>query len=290
MKKFALFLVFVVFCVSACKGEKIKSSNANVENLNSSPNFVNAEKSGNIEESEKTKNAQKQKLVIEILKKLNLPSANFIQQNLSEFLIEFEEVYTNDKDYLLVLVDKTHHLPKTYKPEDLVSLSSNDYYSVSRNDLSLRIPVENALRLMAKEALKENVWLLVSSTFRSYEYQEKLFARWVEIDGLEEAERSSARAGTSQHQLGTAIDFGSIDDSFAETKAGKWLEKNAENYGFSLSFPQGYENVTGYRWECWHYRYIGVEACKLQKKWFNNIQQYMMEFIDAWERNGGNNL
>ena len=103
---------------------------------------------------------------------------------------------------------------------------------------------------MAKAALNDGIKLLVSSTYRSYSYQEKLFAKWVAIDGLEEAERESARPGTSQHQLGVAIDFGSITDDFAETYMGKWVYENAAKYGWSLSFPKGYEDITGYRWEC----------------------------------------
>lgn len=278
----ALFSAFLVSCIAfstvSCKYEKPKITDAE------------AEKSADTESAAIVQVSPKEQLAVSIVQKLNLPTADLIQQNTKEFVADFEQVYKNDKDYLLVLVDKTHHLSKDYIPEDLIPLSNNDYYSVSRNDLSLRVPVADALKVMAAGALKDNIWLMVSSTFRSYEYQEKLFARWVAIDGLEEAERESARAGTSQHQLGTAIDFGSIDDSFAETKAGKWLDQNAADYGFSLSFPQGYEPVTGYRWECWHYRYIGIDACKLQKKWFGNIQQYMMEFIDAWERAGGNTL
>ncbi len=274
----AVLFIFAFFSTVSCKGEKTKMPKAEEENS------ANAEIAAVVPVSEK------EQLAASIVQTLNLPTAGLIQQNAKDFIAEFEQVYKNDKDFLLVLVDKTHHLAKDYKPEDLIPLSNNDYYSVSRNDLSLRVPVAKALQVMAAGALEDNVWLLVSSTFRSYEYQEKLFARWVEIDGLEEAERESARAGTSQHQLGTAIDFGSIDDSFAQTKAGKWLDENAAKYGFSLSFPQGYEPVTGYRWECWHYRYIGVDACKLQEKWFGDIQQYMMEFIDAWERAGGNNL
>ena len=136
---------------------------------------------------------------------------------------------------------------------------------------------------MAAEALKNGYKIYAGSTYRSYEYQKNLFQKWVRIDGLEEAERESAREGTSQHQLGTAIDFGSIEDSFIETSQGKWLNEHSEEYGWSLSFPQGYEDVTGFRWECWHFRYIGIEACKFQKKWFNDVQQYMMEFIDAWK-------
>ena len=186
---------------------------------------------------------------------------------------------------LYFLIDKKHKAePETYVPSNLVPLVKNNYYNISRNDLSLREDVEAKLVEMAKAARKDGITLLVSSSYRSYEYQKALFQRWVKIDGLEEAERESAREGTSQHQLGVAIDFGSIDSSFINTSQGKWLNNHSEEYGWSLSFPREYEDITGFKWECWHFRYIGVNACKFQNKWFNDVQQYMIEFIDEWKK------
>lgn len=215
--------------------------------------------------------------------------ADFKNGDPKEFLADLQKVLDAEKNYrdddlsLYYLIDKKHNVGSEYVPKDLKKLVQNQYYNISRNDLSLRPDVEAALVEMAKGAKKDGITLLVSSTYRSYEYQKNLFQKWVRIDGLEEAERESAREGTSQHQLGVAIDFGNIEDSFIETKQGKWLNEHCEEYGWSLSFPQGYEDVTGFRWECWHFRYIGVEACEFQKKWFNDVQQYMIEFIDAWK-------
>ena len=124
----------------------------------------------------------------------------------------------------------------------------------------------------------------MSSAYRSYSYQERLFNNYVRVDGIEAAERYSARPGTSQHQLGMAIDFGSITDDFAETKMGRWVYNNAARFGWTLSFPKGYEDITGYQWECWHFRYVGISAAKMQKKYFCDIQQYMLEFIDLWQK------
>lgn len=205
--------------------------------------------------------------------------------NPAEFLADLQTVLAAEKDALLYLCDKTHYLPDGFVPPQLVTLVKNDSYAVSRNNLSLRAPVEKALRVMADDAKKDGITLLVSSTYRSYEYQVTVYNRLVKLDGQEEADRESARPGTSQHQLGSVIDFGSIDDAYAETPACKWLTAHAEKYGWSLSFPQGYEDVTGYRWECWHFRYIGKEACAFQKKWFGDVQQFMLEFIDAWKTN-----
>ncbi len=210
--------------------------------------------------------------------------ADFILKNKEAFLLDLNYVLQNDKDDLFTLADKTHFLAQDYKPADVLPLEKNDDYVFYRDDLSLRVPAEISLREMARGAKQDGITLVVSSTFRSYDYQKIVYERNVKQMGQEAADRESARPGTSQHQLGTAVDFGSITDEFAQTKAGKWLNSNAMKYGWSLSFPQGYEPVTGYRWECWHYRYIGIPACAFQEKWFKNVQQYMMEFIYAWKQ------
>jgi D-alanyl-D-alanine carboxypeptidase len=79
--------------------------------------------------------------------------------------------------------------------------------------------------------------------------------------------------------LGTAIDFGSISDDFTGTKMQRWLRDNAWKYGFSLSFPDGYEELTGYRHESWHFRYIGPQAAHTCRLFFGDIQQIMLEFL-----------
>ena len=224
-----------------------------------------------------------------------------IDGNLGAFFADLQQVLSSEKENLLILVDKRHPLPEGYTPPRLVTLKptvtynskgkelsltmrSGRAYIVIRKDLSLTETAEQALHDMALAARQDGVELVVSSTYRSYQYQKGLFARYVRESGEKKAERFSARAGTSQHQLGTVIDFDSITNEFAETRAGKWMADNASHYGWSLSFPKGYEKVTGYIWESWHYRYIGTEACAFQQKWFGGIQQYMLEFIDAWKK------
>ena len=199
-----------------------------------------------------------------------------------EFLADLHRVLAADTQDLLTLVDKQHYLAADFVPADIVALKPNDFYLLNRNDLSLRTPVEAGLRKMAAAAKKEGINLVVSSTYRSYDYQKNLYERNVRQLGKAVADRESAPPGASQHQLGVAVDFGSITDEFAQTKQGRWLAANAGTYGWSLSFPDGYEDVTGYRWECWHYRYIGVEAVEFQRKWFSDVQQFMLEFIHAW--------
>lgn len=208
--------------------------------------------------------------------------------NPEEFLNDLNKVLDSRKDFSdddlspFYLIDKTHTVGEDYVPLNLVHLENNANFKVNKNNLNLRPEAFNALNEMGAAAKADGVTLTVSSTYRSYEYQKNLFDYWVRVDGLEEAERESARAGTSQHQLGLAMDFAPVDDAFDQTPGGQWVYKNAASFGWSLSFPKMYEDVTGYRWESWHFRYVGIPACQFQKKYFNNVQQYMIEFIDAW--------
>ena len=207
----------------------------------------------------------------------------------AEFLDDLKRVLATRADFSsedlspFFLIDKTHNVSADYEPKGLIHLEKNELFAINKNNLSLRPEAFEALKVLAAAAKKDSVTLTVSSTYRSYEYQKNLFDYWVSVDGLEEAERESARPGTSQHQLGMALDFAPVDDAFDQTPGGKWVYANAAKYGWSLSFPKGYEDVTGYRWECWHFRYVGVEACQFQKKWFSDVQQFMIEFLDAWE-------
>ncbi len=209
--------------------------------------------------------------------------------NPQEFLQDLQAVLQSENDFSsedlspFYLIDKKHTVSSDYVPKNLIPLKKNELFDIDKNNLSLRPEAYEALKKLAEAALKDGVKLTVSSTYRSYEYQKNLFDYWVSVDGLEEAERESARPGTSQHQLGLALDFAPVDDAFDKTPAGKWVYENASKYGWSLSFPQGYEHVTGYRWECWHFRYIGKPAVDFQKKWFSNIQQFMIEFLDLWK-------
>ena len=211
------------------------------------------------------------------------------EENKTEFIkdlyaiLEEEKTFRADDKSLFFLIDKKHTASSSYAPKDLVSLKKNSLFDLNKAGMKIRPEAYSALNEMAQAALNDGIRLLVSSAYRSYSYQENLFNYWVSVDGLEEAERESSRPGTSQHQLGTAVDFGSISDDFDKTQMGQWVYKNAADYGWSLSFPKGYEDVTGYRWECWHFRYIGKNACRFQQKWFGGIQQFMLEFIDCWK-------
>lgn len=245
--------------------------------------------------SQQNQNEVKVKTVLSKLSKKAQSEIKINSANLNEFISDLGKTLEEEKNSkagdwdvgLLYLIDKTHgKLSESYEPKNLVPLENPKLYRVSKSGMLLRADAKKSLEEMvhAYDADTGAALFMVSSAYRSYSYQDSLFKRWVREDGLEMAERESARPGTSQHQLGMALDFGSITNEFAETKQGKWMYENAWKYGWSLSFPDGYEPDTGFMWESWHFRYVGKEACKLQKKYFNNVQQFMLEFIDLWKK------
>jgi zinc D-Ala-D-Ala carboxypeptidase len=181
---------------------------------------------------------------------------------------------------LLVLVDKQHGLAKTAVPADLVSVSSYPLVA-SKTGLQLRAVLMADLVAMAKDCKAAGATLVVSSTYRSYDRQVAVIREDLKTQSKEEVDRLVAPPGYSQHQLGTAIDFGSIDLSFADTTAGRWLFANAWRYGFSLSYPEGGEPLTGYAYEPWHYRYVGKPAAALIHDFFDDSQQTFLSWYAA---------
>lgn len=182
---------------------------------------------------------------------------------------------------LFLRADKEKGLAADYLPSGLAGLDGSGL-SLSRRGHSLRRAALEALVAMDEAARRDGVLLLVGSTYRSYAYQKEVFDRSVAAEGLEETKRSVAPPGASQHQLGTALDFSPIDDAFADTPASRWLAANAARFGFSLSFPPGLEEATGYRWESWHYRYIGKEAAALAASYFGGVQHYLILFLELY--------
>jgi D-alanyl-D-alanine carboxypeptidase len=182
--------------------------------------------------------------------------------------------------YALVLVDKQHGLSSDYQPGNIVSLNGfSDTLVLNKDSLSLREEVIPHLIAMSEAARLDGVTLDISSSYRSYQYQENLFSYYVNELGREQAEQESAQPGHSQHQLGTTVDFGSVTPAFAETDAAAWLREHAGEYGFSLSYPEGMTELTGYMYESWHYRFITRVGTEIQQEFFDDVQQHFLEFF-----------
>jgi D-alanyl-D-alanine carboxypeptidase len=200
------------------------------------------------------------------------------------FILDLLAVLEGDP-YLRMLVDKQHPLAEGYEPDDLAELVDGSFRT-GRAGLMLRESAAAALEEMAAAARLAGITLTASSAYRSYAYQAQVYERNVREMGQDAADRESARPGYSQHQLGLVVDFGSIDDSFAQPAAGGWMAANASRFGWSLAYPKDYEAVTSYRWESWHYRYTGKDLAAFIDNYFDGIQQYALRFIYEWEIRG----
>ena len=164
---------------------------------------------------------------------------------------------------LRVLVDRSHSLPPEYVPDDLVSLQAYGVPTLGSDVLRLRREAAEHLGRLVEAAAMDGEELVVASAYRSYEEQQISHERLASVYGAG-ANGTSATPGHSQHQLGTAVDFTNAAVSyqvwipFGETTAYWWLEHHAQEYGFVLAYPKGKEEETGYQWEPWHYRYVGL--------------------------------
>jgi len=162
----------------------------------------------------------------------------------------------NNPDSIYVLVNKNNKLPSNFIPHNL-ELINKDY---SNEKKYLRLEAKEAFENLCLEAKNNNFKITAASTYRPYEYQEKLYNNYVKEKGFEYAENCSARPGHSEHQTGLAVDVaGSIGtyDDFEKTKEFNWMLNNAYKYGFILRYPKGKEHITGFKYEPWHYRYVG---------------------------------
>lgn len=184
---------------------------------------------------------------------------------------------TSKGSSLQVIVNKTRPLnPKTYKPSDLVRVPQ--FNPLGR---TLRKNVSSAVVRMGKQMKADGKGtLVVQSGFRSYSSQKSLHTAKVRAIGKTKGEKLVARPGYSEHQTGLAVDFAAagvstLQISFAKTKAGKWLAANAHKYGFVLRYPKGKTAITGYQFEPWHFRFVGVQvATDMHLKEILTLEEY----------------
>ncbi len=242
MKKFLLILLSIMLI--GC-GTKTESHDESKEDINKE------------EESEMSETTQ----VVDEEKSEEIPAE----------ILDFE-----DFNSIHVIINKKHELPEDYEPEDLVEPEVKKI----RESCPMREEAAQALKEMFEAAAKDGLDLMLVSGYRSYSYQKGLFDNYVARDGEEAANRYSARPGQSEHQTGLAADLGTSDQAcllmgcFKDTEAGKWLAENSYLFGFVLRYPEEKEEVTGYIYEPWHFRYIGLEQAYLVHESGLTLEEY----------------
>ena len=180
----------------------------------------------------------------------------------------------------LMLVNKFNYLDENYAPDDIVKVSVQFAYG----DNEIKKEVYEKFRSMYNDAKKEGLYLIITSSYRDYNFQKELWDSYANQKGDEWADSVSARAGYSEHQTGYTLDIVTYNanmSSFETTDEFKWLQDNAYKYGFILRYPKNKEDITGYSYESWHYRYVGKDVATKIKKLGITFDEYYAYFIEG---------
>ena len=185
----------------------------------------------------------------------------------------------NDRDELEVIVS-----PETMKIEKGILLVNKEYaLSMDYNtgeDPEARDYLNKMIEACNDEIGKN---LTAFSGYRTYEYQKNLFNRYVKKDGYDNAVMYSAKPRHSEHETGLAFDIGGLDqtnwlkEKFEDTEEGIWLRENAHRFGFVLRYPKGKADITGYMYEPWHFRYIGIEHATNVYERDITLEEYLLD-------------
>ena len=167
----------------------------------------------------------------------------------------------------VLIVNKSYSLPEDYNP-------------------GLDATTEEAFNQLSADAAQEGLNLYIGSDFRSYSYQVDVYESYCETYGWQQADTFSARPGYSEHQTGLTIDCNTIDDAFGQTEEAVWLADHCADYGFIIRFPDGKEDITGYQYEPWHIRYVGVDIAREIMSKGICLEEYLgvdSVYAGAWE-------
>ena len=187
---------------------------------------------------------------------ISLPSADKIQVPVEDY---------EDPASIWALVNKERAIPTDYVPPELITLGLSTRSNSTADEKRVRKTIEDPLTKMFEAASKEGHSLMVGSAYRSATTQDSLFNTYVARVGYEQANKYSAHPGHSEHQTGLAVDISTVSqqcylaECFIGMADGMWLADNAYKFGFHLRYPKGKEAITGYNFEPWHYRYVGVD-------------------------------
>ena len=177
-----------------------------------------------------------------------------------------------------VLVNKFHKLPKDYISDDIVPIKN--WYAYEKNNIKKE--VYEQFILMHDAAKIEDLSLIINSSYRSYDDQENIYNEFIKKHGTNGSLLAS-KPGHSEHQTGLALDIitkGITGEEFDTTPEFNWLKNNAHKYGFILRYPKGKEYLTGYEYESWHYRYLGVDLASKVYESSLTYDEYYAYYLD----------
>ncbi len=168
-------------------------------------------------------------------------------------------------DSLWLVVNRDRPISLDYVPENIRLVDVTSRTDKGDDERSMRDDAATALESLFAAAEAENIFLLLGSGYRDADLQATYYNSYVAAEGQAEADKYSAKPGTSEHQTGLVADVSPEDRNcylstcFADTPEGIWVRDNAHNYGFVIRYPEGKESITGYQFEPWHLRFVGDE-------------------------------
>ena len=193
-----------------------------------------------------------------------------------------KDFYTNEKEVDmskgdLILVNKYYYLAEDYEPEDLVNMEVK--YATSNK--KVRSHVYDAFKSLVAAAKRSDIKIYANTTYRTYKAQENAYQNAKNQKGRAYADTYAARPGFSEHQTGLAIDVHTSlpNEEFVESETYKWLVENASTYGFILRYPKDKEYLTGFKFEPYHLRYVGVEVAKQIEKEGITFDEYYAYYV-----------
>ncbi len=269
MKRIIVSIMVVTFllCSTGCNKEKGVTEQKVEKNKNTQYKFYHKEYEERYENYKKVnKDLSEKEIIIRV--NIGLDKPYYTDTSPSDNL-----------NTIKLLVNKYRYLKEDYVPNNLVELTKE----YSKGGIYLVDEAAKAFQELVDNAKKDGLEVRAISAYRSYAYQVNLYNRYKNEDGKAAADTYSARPGFSEHQTGLCVDVDNRVKSFTEfeeTKSFDWMQEHAHEYGFILRFPNDKENITGYTYESWHYRYVGKEIATYIKK--NNItwDEYYMEFLE----------
>lgn len=209
-----------------------------------------------------------------------LISSERVGEDLKNGSKQSEEAAQNKE--LLILVNKQHAVDASYIPEDLTPI---EYFAADRSAQSrfMRKEASEQFHQLVEKAKESGFELVMTTAYRSYEFQNTLYTNYVKNYGQEEADTFSAKPGQSEHQTGLAVDISTptvqyrLTSELGETAEGQWMAEHAHEFGFILRFPKGKEDITGYQYEPWHLRYVGQPAADEIYEQGITLEEYLEE-------------
>ena len=264
-----ILLVALMFIITACSKpvSNVDNPSNNTENIeqngdNNSDNN-NTEDETNDEPSGDNKDPNSETEIVE----------TYLDEN---------NIVTNE-DSIEVVVNKERNLRDDYIPEDLVTITDVPTCLANPEINQLRKSAADALTDMFEAAMDElKIQLFARSGYRSYNTQVSLYNGYVNNHGKEAADKFSAKPGQSEHQTGLAMDITSesvnlqLTEDFGDTDEGKWVSDNAHKYGFIVRYQKGKEDITGYMYEPWHVRYVGVDLATEVYESGLTLEEYLL--------------